>query len=280
MGRRWVTAELLPDTVDKFIMPRLGKVIEGTDPGGITYTKTRAAVDELPAGVTADDAHKFVQLLTKFTGHAEESAEPDLMAPPLGADEYAGIGVDVEAILKKMSRKTRTNMYPTPVDDWPCPEAVAELADAVTRAWEQRLKAAAKTSEVKRRNWFGGGSFRHLVVGPSMFARDEDGQIYIASWAHGGDLARAVAAQIGFQYDDSRYPFDGAKGNLRLAVIDGTVTGDIVKHLQSHLKQGESVIIYATQIDPSARDVLVGGSRLEKIPTSILESYRKGQPRL
>ena len=36
MRRRWVTAELLPETVEKFTLPRLTKVVRGEDPGGIT----------------------------------------------------------------------------------------------------------------------------------------------------------------------------------------------------------------------------------------------------
>ena len=36
MGRRWVTAELNPDTVEAFTRPRLSKVVNGDDPGGIT----------------------------------------------------------------------------------------------------------------------------------------------------------------------------------------------------------------------------------------------------
>ncbi|MDE9366898.1 site-specific DNA-methyltransferase, partial [Luteipulveratus sp. YIM 133132] len=36
MGRRWVTAEILPDTVKQFTRPRLEKVVRGEDPGGIT----------------------------------------------------------------------------------------------------------------------------------------------------------------------------------------------------------------------------------------------------
>ncbi len=36
MGRRWVTTELSDSTVDTFTKPRLQKVVDGTDPGGIT----------------------------------------------------------------------------------------------------------------------------------------------------------------------------------------------------------------------------------------------------
>lgn len=36
MGRRWISAELSGDTITTFIVPRLTKVVEGADPGGIT----------------------------------------------------------------------------------------------------------------------------------------------------------------------------------------------------------------------------------------------------
>lgn len=53
MGRRWVTVELSAETVDTFVRPRLRKVVDGNDPGGITeavawkggggFTETRVA---------------------------------------------------------------------------------------------------------------------------------------------------------------------------------------------------------------------------------------------
>lgn len=38
MGRRWVTVEVLPETVKDFIAPRLASVVAGTDTGGVTDT--------------------------------------------------------------------------------------------------------------------------------------------------------------------------------------------------------------------------------------------------
>jgi adenine-specific DNA-methyltransferase len=38
MGRRWGTSELNLENVDRFIAPRLAKVTQGEDPGGITST--------------------------------------------------------------------------------------------------------------------------------------------------------------------------------------------------------------------------------------------------
>lgn len=39
MGRRWVTAEVNPDTVATYITPRLERVIAGDDPGGVTASQ-------------------------------------------------------------------------------------------------------------------------------------------------------------------------------------------------------------------------------------------------
>lgn len=69
MGRRWVTCELLETTFTTFTRPRLEKVINDQDPGGITRTKgERVAAQgvELPDGVSAEDAAKFATVLNKL----------------------------------------------------------------------------------------------------------------------------------------------------------------------------------------------------------------------
>lgn len=61
MGRRWVTCELLEDTIHRFTRPRLEKVVRGEDPGGITQVagQREAAADVvLPEGMTAEDAQR------------------------------------------------------------------------------------------------------------------------------------------------------------------------------------------------------------------------------
>lgn len=68
MGRRWVTCELVEDTVERFTQPRLEKVVRGEDPGGITLTKGEridATAEGLPAGLSAEDAQKLTSLLNK-----------------------------------------------------------------------------------------------------------------------------------------------------------------------------------------------------------------------
>lgn len=69
MGRRWVTCELVEDTFKRFTRPRLEKVVNDTDPGGVTRTKgERVPADgvELPEGVSPDDAAKFTSVLNKL----------------------------------------------------------------------------------------------------------------------------------------------------------------------------------------------------------------------
>lgn len=69
MGRHWVTCELVEDTFNRFTRPRLEKVVNDEDPGGITRTKgERVAADgvDLPEGVTPEDAAKFTSVLNKL----------------------------------------------------------------------------------------------------------------------------------------------------------------------------------------------------------------------
>ncbi|MDY5152047.1 site-specific DNA-methyltransferase [Actinotignum urinale] len=69
MGRRWVTCELLESTFTTFTRPRLEKVVNDQDPGGITRTKGErvdATKDGLPDGVSPEDAAKFTSVLNKL----------------------------------------------------------------------------------------------------------------------------------------------------------------------------------------------------------------------
>ena len=76
MGRRWVTCELLESTFSAFTRPRLEKVINDEDPGGVTANKPeRVAAEgvELPDGVSPDDAARFTSVLNKLIAN-----DPDL----------------------------------------------------------------------------------------------------------------------------------------------------------------------------------------------------------
>lgn len=68
MGRRWVTCELLESNFTTYTRPRLEKVVNGEDMGGISTTKGErvdATEDGLPEGLTPDEAQKLTSLLNK-----------------------------------------------------------------------------------------------------------------------------------------------------------------------------------------------------------------------
>jgi hypothetical protein len=148
------------------------------------------------------------------------------------------------------------------------PEALAAITDVVRRF--------AKTRKVVTKNWNGGGGFRVLDVGPTMF--DEvDGQVFLAGWAAGDRLAEAVAAQYNFEFEiDS--PFAGRRGKQRLAVIDGLVNDPVINFLLDWLPEDELLVVFGTGVDPYTQDRLAElhrGSTLQKIPEAILSSYRQ-----
>lgn len=67
MGRRWVTIELQESTVRDFIIPRLTKVVEGQDRGGISTAKARVPVSELADGITTSEAQTFASVISKLS---------------------------------------------------------------------------------------------------------------------------------------------------------------------------------------------------------------------
>lgn len=223
MGRRWITSEWSAETVSSFSLPRLQKVVQNEDPGGITTLDVPTG-DELPEGVSPN--------------------APKDAARTLDALDKAGLLDDID--------------------------------DAARAVMITTLRALSRTK--KEVLWAGGGGFRVLDIGPSMF--DEvDGQIYLADWAVNGALAEAVAAQVGFA-QESDGPFSGTKGKSRLAVVDGLVNEGVVRLLLEALPDGQTVSIYGTAIEPEARDVLRDlrrGSTLRKIPSALLSDYRKSR---
>ena len=135
MGRRWVTSEILPGTVEQFTLPRLTTVVAGEDPGGIT----------------------------------------------------------------------------------------------------------------KSVEWEGGGGFRSVTVGPSMYADTPFGVL----------LAECI------------------RGRMRLAVVDGAVGPEEVRQIVGALGEKERVTVVAKSVLPDAESLLAEvspGSRIRKAPRDLLTS--------
>ncbi|MEU1846199.1 site-specific DNA-methyltransferase [Micromonospora sediminicola] len=150
------------------------------------------------------------------------------------------------------------------------------LDEKTIEALVRTLKGAEKTRTETR--WSGGGGFRHLRVGPSMFEED-GGIVFLSDRMTNGLLAEATAAQLGFDYEVEA-PFVGRKGRARLAVIDGVVNEGVIKLLVVALAAGERVVVCGTGIDPDARTLLrelAPGSTLRKIPAALLDRYRASE---
>lgn len=124
--------------------------------------------------------------------------------------------------------------------------------------------------------WEGGGGFRIIDVGPSMFEEDE-GQVVLAEWATNGKLAEATAVQLHYAYEPDP-PLCGRKGRNCLAVIDGHVSAPVVRLLVDALDEGERLTVCGTSVDPQADEglrALRPGSRVRKIPDSLLAEYQE-----
>jgi adenine-specific DNA-methyltransferase len=145
----------------------------------------------------------------------------------------------------------------------------AETRIALIRA----LRAIGKTRT--ETVWAGGGGFRVLDVGPSMF-ESIDGRVYLAEWATDNALAEALAAQLCYDYVVDA-PFCGTKGRTRLAVVDGLINEGVIRLLIKALPEGQRLMVCGTAIGPDARAVLKllrPGSTMQKIPGALLDDYR------
>lgn len=153
----------------------------------------------------------------------------------------------------------------------------------VGKAAKSALSKRTKTRDQTTSLWYGGGGFTHLEVGPSMF-EEIDGFVLLADWATRGDLAKAMCAQLEVRYQPDGI-FAASRGKIRYVVIDGHAGESTVRSVLDQLQAGHIVEIWATQYDDVAADHLRKarpGSRLEAIPDSVLDRYRrkatKGSP--
>ncbi|MCK0441236.1 site-specific DNA-methyltransferase [Gordonia alkaliphila] len=277
MGRRWVTSELLPETVARYTLPRLRKVIDGDDPGGITTTTTRIAAEgvELPDGVEPEPAQEFLSVLGKFAKEVEIPL--DLFKKTAAAIRAQGKSAtpaldpeEQKTLLRLLGKVGKATTADSDDED----SGTIDLMPEAARA----LRKAAKTRDETVTNWHGGGGFRHLVVRESMFT-EEQGRVFLADWAVNGELAEAMCAQLGVRYAPEGI-FAAAQGKTRYVVIDGLVRASTIASITDLLPEDAVVSVWATQVDPEAADALRTarkGSTLHTIPASVLDRYRRSQ---
>lgn len=184
-------------------------------------------------------------------------------------DCFAGSGTTA-AVAHKMGRRWVTSeLSPTNLANYTRPR----LEKVVNNEDPRGITASVE--------WQGGGGFRVMEVGPSMFEADEDGGILLAEWATNGAFAEAVCAQLGYERlgPESR-PFSGRKGRMRLAVVDGVAGDTEVDFLVSHLADGERLTLVAKAATEDAQDrlrTLSPGSRLRTAPRDLLRVRSHGK---
>ncbi|MDN5767772.1 MAG: site-specific DNA-methyltransferase [Humibacillus sp.] len=122
--------------------------------------------------------------------------------------------------------------------------------------------------------WEGGGGFRTVTVGPSMY-EDTPFGVLLAEWATNGRFARAVAGQLGFEFQEDAAPLCGVRGRMRLAVIDGAVGPEEIRQIVGALGEKERVTVVAKSVLAEAEATMKEispGSRIRKAPRDLLTS--------
>jgi len=78
--RRWITVQLQGRTVANYPKPRLQRVVEGSDKGGVTQSVSRVAGGDLPEGMTAEEAQSFNTQLTRVLKSVSDVDAPTIAA--------------------------------------------------------------------------------------------------------------------------------------------------------------------------------------------------------
>jgi len=177
-------------------------------------------------------------------------------------DCFAGSGTTA-AVAHKMGRR------------WVTAEILPETVAAFTRPRLERVVAGEDPGGItKSVGWHGGSGFRTVEVGPSMYEDTAYG-VMLAEWATNGKFARAVAGQLGFEWQADAQPLCGIRGRMRLAVLDGAVGTEEVGQIVAALDDKERVTIVAKSVLPDAEAQLAklsNGSRIRKAPRDLLTS--------
>ena len=177
-------------------------------------------------------------------------------------DCFAGSG-STAAVAQKMGRR------------WVTAEILSTTVEQFT---QPRLTKVVKGEDpggiTKAVGWEGGGGFRTVTVGPSMY-EDTPFGVLLAEWATNGRFARAVAGQLGFEWQPDAAPLCGVRGRMRLAVVDGAVGSEEIRQIVGALSEKERVTIVAKSVLPEAESLLAEvspGSRIRKAPRDLLTS--------
>jgi len=178
-------------------------------------------------------------------------------------DCFGGSGTTA-AVAHKMGRR------------WVTAEILPETIKTFTSARLQKVVVGEDPGGITQSvGWEGGGGFREVSVAQSMYEITPVG-LMLADWATNGRFARAVAGQLGFEWQTKKHaPFCGVRGRMRLAVFDGAVGVEEATDVLAALGESERVTIVAKVVLPGVEEYLAAnskGSRVKKAPRDLLAS--------
>ncbi len=231
-------------------------------PDEVGYTRNGKEDLRAAIGPTAKpfSTPKPEKLLARIMGLATDPGD-------LALDCFVGSGTTA-AVAHKMGRR------------WVGVEREPSTIEEFTRPRLERVVAGEDPGGITSTvDWKGGGGFRHVKIGPSMFDLDsETGEVFLAEWATNGAFSDAVAAQLGFEKEDEP-PFCGRKGRTRLAVLDGVVGAAEMEFLVASLGERERALVVGKAFTEDAEGRLreqSPGSRVRHAPHDLLQ--RGGRP--
>jgi adenine-specific DNA-methyltransferase len=255
MGRRWVTAELVEETIQRFTLPRLQMVVSGEDPGGITTTSAERVDDSedgLPEGLSAPEAHTINQALTKASKFVSAPVDIGKLVQDAVRVDRATEQPALDAKEAKELRRLIDKLAESPA-------AQTDLLPHLRKVVGDQLRTRKGSGSM---NWRGGGSFRVMELSPTVFDYDPRlGLVMLTDAAHGETLVASIAANLGFERTPGAHPFHGRKGKMRLVVLEGAVTEQVVDDVLAHLPSGERVTIAALSVPDGVRKYLRQRSR-------------------
>lgn len=180
-------------------------------------------------------------------------------------DFFAGSGTTA-AVAHKMKRR------------WVTCEVSESTANKYT---SERLKKVVSGSDQGgisvALQWPGGGGFRSLEIDETFYALTPLG-VMLTDGAQGPRFARAVAGQLGFDWESTDGLVCGRRGRMRLAVLDGAVGVEEARQIVSEIEETERVTIVARVILPGTETWLAENSRGStclKAPNDVLRERRK-----
>jgi adenine-specific DNA-methyltransferase len=162
---------------------------------------------------------------------------------------------------------------------WVTAELSESTANEFTAARLRRVTDGTDGGGISEQvDWTGGGGFRTLAIGASMYEVVDGGAVFLAEWATNGKFSEAVAAQLGFDFEPNAAPFSGTRGRMRLAVFDGVVGPEEVSELVGALGDKERVTVVAQVVLDGTEErlkELSPGSRVRKAPRDLLHDRKR-----